>query len=239
MRKIFIADAHLINPDDDNYRKILKFLATLRGTTDTLYILGDLFEYWIGYRTVPSPAYTPVVRELQALRDSGVSIVYLEGNHDFHLEPFFKTLGIEVHRGPAEVIIDGKRVYLCHGDQINNKEIGYRLLRSVLHGCIIKMLTGAAPISLTAAIARKMSHSSKKNHGSNRVRWDFRGILKAFAANRFQTGYDIVISGHFHTPFMEITDNGSERVLISLGDWISQFSYAEWKDGKVTLKEYL
>ena len=159
-----------------------------------------------------------------------------EGNHDFHLDPFFtRTVGATIHRGSSIEVIDGKRVYLCHGDQINQKEFGYRLLRLVLHGPIIRFLTATAPIALTAAIARMMSRQSKKNHHQNRKKWDFAGLARSFAETRFEAGCDAVITGHFHTPLMEQVHG---KTLLSLGDWITHYSYGEWKDGRLTLQEY-
>ena len=67
MRKVFIADAHLRNADDPNYAKLLAFLRNCRGTTDTLFILGDLFEFWIGYRHPPFTHYYPVLDQLRQL----------------------------------------------------------------------------------------------------------------------------------------------------------------------------
>lgn len=93
MRAIFIADAHLRHEGDENYRLLVEFLTELRGTVDTLFILGDLFEFWIGYETVPFTHYLPILKKLQELAENGTEIVYLEGNHDFHMGPFFtKTL---------------------------------------------------------------------------------------------------------------------------------------------------
>jgi len=109
MRKVFIADAHLRSPEDENYRKLLLFLAGLRGTTDTLFIMGDLFEFWIGYRHPPFTHYFPVLEQLRRLTESGTRIIYFEGNHDFHMGPFFKeTLQARVYRGPAIIDLDGK-----------------------------------------------------------------------------------------------------------------------------------
>lgn len=239
MRKVFIADAHLRKPEDENYRVLLRFLAGLKGNTDTLYILGDLFEFWIGYRKVPFTHYFPVMAQLKELQESGTAIVYFEGNHDFHLGPFFaEELRTEIHRGPALLTIDGKRVYICHGDQINRREYGYRLLRFIMHNRLSLALVPLIPPALPSFMAVHMGRGSKKKHHTNKVRWDYDAILREFAAARFREGCDLVISAHFHRPFMEQTSQGRERILLSLGDWISQFSYGEWADGKLSLKTY-
>ena len=239
MRKIFIADAHLRSEGDENYRTLLRFLASLEGNTDTLFILGDLFEFWVGYRTVPFSSYHPVLERLRQLAASGVRIVYFEGNHDFHMGPFFsETLRAEVHPGPAIIDLDGKRVFLCHGDQVNSRDYGYRFLRATLHNSLSRALIPLAPVALTSYIADRMSRQSNKKHGQRQARWDYAAILREFAAARFREGCDVVVAGHFHLPFLEKCGNGKERLLLSLGDWISQFSYGEWLDGELSLKSY-
>ncbi len=239
MRKVFIADAHLRNPDDENYRKLLHFLAGLQGTTETLFILGDLFEFWIGYRRVPFTHYFPVLEQLRQLAGSGTEIVYFEGNHDFHMGPFFtETLKATVHRGPAIINLDGKRVYLCHGDQMNSRDIGYRLLRFALHNPLSGALAPIVPVGAVSRIAVWMSRASRQSHQARKMKWDYQAILRKFAADRFNEGCDTVITGHFHLPLLEKTTNGGERTLLSLGDWITHFSYGELVDGEVSLKTY-
>ena len=239
MRKVFIADAHLRNRGDENYRKLLDFLAGLRGNTDTLFILGDLFEFWIGYRQVPFTQYLPVLEQLRQLVSSGTELVYFEGNHDFHMGPFFKeTLKARVYRGAATFSLDGKNVYLCHGDQINRKDIGYLLLRFLLHNALTGVIARHVPVGIVSAIADRMGRMSRKSHHHRRVKWDYVTILRDFAAARFREGCDTVITGHFHTPLLEMLPNGGGRTLLSLGDWITHFSYGEWKDGELSLKTY-
>jgi UDP-2,3-diacylglucosamine hydrolase len=239
MRKVFIADAHLRNPEDENYRQLLLFLDGLTGTTDTLFILGDLFEFWIGYRTPPFTHYFPVLERLRQLADSGTHIVFFEGNHDFHMGPFFtETLRATVHRGPAVVTIDGKKVYLCHGDQINGRDIGYRLLRFVLHNRLSGALVPIVPVRGVSSLAVWMSRASRQNRQWRPPNRDYLAMLRQFAAGRFSEGYDVVITGHFHQPLLERMARDGERTLLLLGDWITDYSYGEWVDGVITLKKF-
>lgn len=239
MRSIFIADAHLRNAGDENYRKLLEFLAGLRGNTETLFILGDLFEFWIGYRRVPFTQYHPVLEQLRQLMESGTELVYFEGNHDFHMGPFFReTLKARVYRGPATLDLDGKRVYLCHGDQINRGDIGYHVLRFLLHNSLTGAMIPVVPVRLVTRIADRMGRISRQGHQRRRVKWDYMAILREFAAARFNEGYDAVITGHFHIPLLEKSSDRGERTLLSLGDWITHFSYGEWEDGELSLKKF-
>jgi UDP-2,3-diacylglucosamine hydrolase len=239
MRKIFIADAHLQNENDPNYRLLLEFLAGLPGNTDTLFILGDLFEFWIGYPEVPFSHYLPVLEQLRHLREKNVEIVYFEGNHDFHMGFFFEeTLRAKVCCGPAEFDLGGKKVYLCHGDQINRADYGHRLLRSLLHNRLTRALIPLVPPAVASRIAERMGRGSKRNHVARRNKWDYAAILREFAADRYREGYDAVVSGHFHLPLLEQTENGKKRTLLSVGDWITHYSYGEWEDGEFSLKKF-
>jgi UDP-2,3-diacylglucosamine hydrolase len=236
MRNIFIADAHLRSPNDANYRTLIRFLETLPADTDTLYLLGDIFEFWIGS---PDPVYShyrEIIDCLKGVRGRGVRIVYFEGNHDFHLGRFFQEqLQAEVHGEGAVVEIGGERVYLCHGDQINREDYRYRAFRLVCHSRVVRALIPVFSRRLAARAAATLSRRSSRQHAARKRRWDYRVILANFARDRFAAGCDAVITGHYHLPFIE--EEGG-RVFISLGDWITQFSYAQWLDGHFTLETY-
>lgn len=236
MHAIFIADAHLQHEGDENYQLLMEFLDGLKGSIDTLFILGDLFEFWVGYETVPFTHYLPILARLEELVKSGVEIVYVEGNHDFNMGPFFtRTLGARVYPDSATIPIEGKNVYLCHGDNVNSRDYSHRLLRWVLHSPIIPVATHIIPPAVASWIAEKMSAQSKKKHGRRRHQWDYTALLRSFAAERFREGCDVVVSGHFHIPFKDEADG---TVLLSLGDWITHFTYGEWRDGVLSLKRY-
>ncbi len=239
MRKVFIADAHLRDPSDENYRLLLDFLATLPGTTDTLFILGDLFEFWIGYRQVPFPHYLPLLERLREIHAKGVAIVYFEGNHDFHMGPFFaETLQSTIFTGPTRLTLGGKTFFLCHGDEINSKDYSYRLLRLLFHSWLTKGLTYLVPPAVPIFIADRLGKKSRSQHGERQHKWDYPALIRNFAAERFAEGCDVVICAHFHRPFQEELPADSGKVLISLGDWITHFTYAEWQDGVISLKTY-
>lgn len=237
MRTVFIADAHLQDPADTNYRLLLRFLDSLAGNTATLFIMGDLFEFWLGYRSNPFPHYVPILDKLRELHAGGMEIVYFEGNHDFHMGPFFsEALNARVFPGPATMELEGKRFYLCHGDQINHRDYGYRILRFILHNRLTRSIIPLVPAAVAIAIAERMGKRSKRRHPERRQRWDYGEILREFAAARFREGYDAVVAGHFHLPLLE-TD-GSGKTLLCPGDWLTHLTYGELVDGRLTLQAY-
>ena len=236
MRAIFIADAHLKRPTDENYRLLLRFLQDLPSGTERLFIMGDFFEFWLGDSPLPFPHYGPVLAQLQALTAQGVELFFFEGNHDFHLGNYFRaTFGARVFPDETTLTMDGKRIYLCHGDRINRADYAYRLLRFAFRNPLTRLLARIVPPSFPAWIAVNLGDHSKGKHKTATVKWDYLQLVRDFAAGRFQAGDDVVVTAHFHRPLHEEV---GAHTLLALGDWISQFSYGEWHDGVIELKTY-
>ncbi|MEI6306180.1 MAG: UDP-2,3-diacylglucosamine diphosphatase [Deltaproteobacteria bacterium] len=231
MRTIFLADAHLVSPADQNYRLLLQFLAELEGNTETLFIMGDLFDFWLGFSSNPFRQYDAVLVALQSLRQSGCRLVYFEGNHDFHMGDLFsKLLGAEIHTGPSIVNLQGKRLFLCHGDQINRADHGYRLLRLLLHNRLAEAAVTHFPLSLATFIKNRLQQTSRAGYQAKVACWDYRQIIIDFARLVKLQGCDGLVTGHFHLGFHEQLDNSSFNI-ISLGDWMEQFTFGEMVAG--------
>lgn len=231
MIDLFLADAHLRDPADPNYRQLLAFLEQQQGRVRTLYLLGDIFEFWVGYRHVVFAPYVPLLEALYRLRQAGTEIVYVEGNHDFHLGPFFaKTLGATILPDGGAVTIDSQRIYLTHGDLIDPADHGYRRLRRLLRSRLIKALIAIVPPDVTWAISRWGSRRSQARRGG-RPSYLPLPLLRRHAQRRFNEGCSAVVSGHFHLPCLET----GEGTLVALGDWISQYSYAKLENGEFSL----
>jgi UDP-2,3-diacylglucosamine hydrolase len=238
MRTIFLADAHLKAPADRNYRLLLRFLSELAGNTETLFIMGDLFDFWLGFPSHPFRQYDDVLDALEVLTRSGCRIVYLEGNHDFHLgTTFSKRLKAEIHRGPTVQTIQGRRLFLCHGDQINRADRGYRLLRLILHNRLTAAAVNHFPPSLAQKLRDYLQRTSQAGYQIKIERWDYRGIVRSYARSVRQQGLDGLITGHFHIAYREELE-GSPFTILSLGDWMEQFTYGEMVDGELLLKTY-
>ncbi len=238
MRTIFIADAHLVAPDDNNCRQLLSFLHELEGELDTLYIMGDLFDFWLGFPSQPFTQYDPVLDALERLVARGCRLVYFEGNHDFHLgDVFSHRLKAEIHTGPSIECIQGKRLYVCHGDQINREDRCYRLLRFLLRTRLVAAAVGHFPPSWAEKIRERLQKRSQAGYAVKASRWDYRLILLDFARSLQKQGCDGLVTGHFHLALRENLPDTPFAVL-SLGDWMEQFTYGEMKDGELRLLTY-
>lgn len=229
MKAIFLSDAHLKGLDDPNQRLLCSFLEGLDGV-DTLVILGDLFDFWTGFNDVVYYQYLPVLARLMRLKEKGVRIRYLEGNHELFMGPFFKeVLRAEVYPGPTEMELDGKRLFLAHGDTVNKRDYGYRFLRWFLRRGAIRFIMRNLP-SLVWRVARVMSKGSRLYLGKG---FDLDTILHEYA--REKKGYDVVILGHSHRPRFERI---GETLYVNLGDWINHHTYLVYEGGGFRLERY-
>jgi UDP-2,3-diacylglucosamine hydrolase len=233
MKDIFLADAHLLDPTAGNYRRLLAFLGEHRGRIRHLVMLGDIFDFWIGYRHSVFAPFVPLLEELRRQRESGTELIFVEGNHDFHMGPYFSEfLNCRIMPDGGELRLDGQRVFIAHGDLINPRDKSYRLLRKTLRCHLAKKLLPLAPPDITWSVARWASRLSSRKK-INHQRWLPEKDLLAFAEKRFAEGYDTVITGHFHVPLFH---QSADKTLIALGDWIDQDSYAVFEHGAFALK---
>lgn len=235
MRAIFLADAHLCRPSDQNYQAMLTFLDEQCGKTDLLVLLGDIFEFWIGKATVVDD-YVPLIEALERVHHSGARLVYVEGNHDFHLGPVFtRRLNCQVFPDGGSIDIEGNKVYLAHGDLANVEETGYRTLRRLLRSTLVRTLIRILPSKLLMKIATRAGDESKKRSRQGSYHWSARDILKPYAQGLLALGNQVVITGHYHQPFHEQLDGGEH---IAMGDWITQYSYAVYENQRFSLQRY-
>lgn len=235
MRAIFIADAHLKGLNDPNQKHLCSFLKTLKDV-DILFVLGDLFEFWTGYNETLEYNYSPVLAQFKRLKKSGTNIIYVEGNHDFSVGPFFKDiLGGEVYPNSADITLDGKRFFLAHGD-IAEHSISYKIWRRFLRSPVVSIIVKIVPSFLVWKAAMILSKKSRGNHKRGDV---LDNLQREFAKEKIKQDFDIVIFAHSHVPeISEIAANGKKGVYANPGDWVREFSYLVYEDGNIRLESY-
>jgi UDP-2,3-diacylglucosamine hydrolase len=222
----FISDVHLgeqpATVEKERVKQFVLFLQKLEVQAARIFFVGDLFDFWFEYKYVIPKKHFTVIRQLARMRDKGIEITYLAGNHDFWLGSFFdRELGIHTVINEWSGEIDGKRFYLFHGDGVAKKDHGYRFLKKVLrHRWSIRFFRWLHP-DWGIPFARFVSGSSRQY--TNRVNLNDQNDYVEFARQRFRDGYDYVIMGHRHTPY-EL--NEKDKKYINLGDWLEHYSYA-------------
>lgn len=238
MAVYFISDAHLgLGSREQEKEKENRLLAFLRGIfprTEMLFILGDLFDFWFEYRTVIPKGFHRTLAMLQEFTDAGKTIHYLAGNHDFWMDNYFSDeLGMTVHVEPFDIVLQGKRIFLHHGDGLALNDLGYRLIKPILRNRINVWLYRWLHPDVGVWLARRSSRSSRQ-YTSNKDYGEQEGMVRE-AEKKIREGYDIVIMGHRHKPSLIPIGNG---VYVNLGDWIDHRTYAELSNGSIELKTW-
>ncbi len=235
----FVSDAHFgaesFEAERARLDKFLAFLRHARTRAKTLYIVGDLFDFWFEYKQVLPKTHVMIFTELAALMEAGVEVWYLAGNHDFWIGDFFsKTLGISISLDPMTLDIDGRRVYLTHGDDLTaGHDHGYRFLRRLVRS---KLAIGAyhwIHPDLGIPFARWASRSSRGY--STAKKFVLNKTLGSAIEKKFIEGYDVIIMGHIHYADHLHYENGE---CLMLGDWITAFTYLIYEDGGFRLHQW-
>lgn len=200
-----------------------------------LYIIGDLFDFWIEYRSSIRSDYFSVLHSLKKTVDRGVKVHYLAGNHDFALGSFLKdTIGIQIYQDFLEVQIQGKKVHLFHGDGLIKKDIGYRILKRIFRNQFNQRLFKLLHPDLGVSIGTFFSGSSRKYLR----RFLSESIIREYRENarrRLESGNDLVIFGHTHYPEHCCFDSG---IYVNTGSWLINYNYASMTDGRISLWRY-
>ncbi|MCX7725907.1 MAG: UDP-2,3-diacylglucosamine diphosphatase [Chitinispirillaceae bacterium] len=231
----FISDAHFginLAGYDDREKRFLDFVESEKDKFAELYILGDLFDFWIEYRHTIRSDYFEVLHSLKNLIKEGVVIHYLAGNHDFALGSFLESIGIKIYSNSLLKTIQSKKVYLFHGDGIPKDDFGYRILKKLLRNksCqrIYKLLHPAIGIPLGSFV----SGSSRKYLNkplSEKVKEEYRQHAKLMLKEQ---KCDIVIYAHIHYP--DYVDY-PEGIYCNIGSWLKHYSYGVMENGYLSL----
>ena len=234
----FFADAHLgADPREREAARearLHEFLTSLAGRASALYIVGDLFDFWFEYRTAVPRRHFGTLAVLKLLRDAGVRITYLNGNHDFWLGTFFRDeLGIRTLDGPVTVEAQGRRLWLHHGDGLVGGDIGYKILKRILRARACIALYGLLHPDLAIPLAHFVSRWSRHSRSVGALRPE--PLWREIAEPAFRAGHDAALIGHFHHAY-ERREPGREFFV--LGDWIDRFTYVELSDGRLELKTW-
>ncbi|XUA18300.1 UDP-2,3-diacylglucosamine diphosphatase [Citrobacter sp. OP27] len=235
MATLFIADLHLHTEEPAITAGFLRFLRGEARSADALYILGDLFEAWIGDDS-PEPLNREIAKEIKALVDSGVPCFFIHGNRDFLLgKRFARESGMTLL--PEEQCLDvyGRRVLIMHGDTLCTDDTGYLAFRAKVHQPWLQTLFLALPLFIRRRIAAKMRDDSKNanSHKSMDI-MDVNAHAVVEVMEKHQVQW--LIHGHTHRPAVhELTANGNPAFRVVLGAWHSEGSMVKVTTDNVEL----
>ena len=224
MTTLFISDLHL---DDSRPRIVGAFETLLAGEArhaDALYILGDLFESFIGDDD-DAQLNARVARATRRLRDAGVPVYFMPGNRDFLLGPdYAERAGMSLLADPAVVELSGERVLLMHGDTLCTDDVAYLKFRALVHDPHWQRGFLAKPLAERREFAAQARGESRKQTAMKPAQIMDVNQIAVESAMR-QHGVRRLIHGHTHRPATHrfgLDGINAERIV--LGDWYEQAS---------------
>ena len=224
MSILFISDLHLDETRPHIVDLYTKLLSGDARAAAAMYILGDLFESWIGDDD-DSALAARVAQATRALRESGVPVYFMHGNRDFLLgEDYATRAGMTLLPDPTLIKIAGERVLLMHGDTLCTDDIDYQKFRALVRDADWQRQFLAKPLAERRAFAAQARGESRQ-HTAN-ARPEIMDVNPAaVAAAMRKHGVRRMIHGHTHRPAthrFDLHGRGAERIV--LGDWYEQDS---------------
>ncbi len=240
----FISDFHLGAPDIEVSRirekKIVRWLDKVRADAETIYLLGDVFDFWHDYKKVVPKGFTRLIGKLAELSDAGIKIEYFTGNHDLWMNGYLEEeVGLNIYKEPEERTISGKSFFVGHGDGLGPGEGFYKVLRKFFHNSLSQWLFKWIHPDIGMRLAQLWSRKSREKSGEEAPFTEKeKEYLYQFCKQQLkQKHYDFFIFGHRHLPLDLILNEKGSR-YINVGEWISQYSYAEFDGENLQLKYF-
>ncbi|MGQ0383908.1 MAG: UDP-2,3-diacylglucosamine diphosphatase [Gammaproteobacteria bacterium] len=226
----FASDLHLDPSAPDVAARFLNFLAGPARDARALYLLGDLFEAWVGDDD-PEPAHRAVIAAIAALAASGTLVYVMRGNRDFLLgESFCSRSGAILLDDPAVVTAGGRRVLLTHGDGLCTDDRAYQRLRALVRDARVRRGFARLPLPVRRRLAVE-ARAGSREHLATAAECITDVSAHAVAAIFAAAGVDTMIHGHTHRPAVhEHAVDGAVATRIVLGDWHASAQVVRWDD---------
>ncbi|HEY5850616.1 MAG TPA: UDP-2,3-diacylglucosamine diphosphatase [Lysobacter sp.] len=229
MTTLFISDLHLDAERPHITDLFVQFIRNEARGADALYILGDLFEAWVGDDD-PSATGALVASELRALSETGVPVYFIRGNRDFLLgDAFARRANARILPDPAVVELYGRPTLIMHGDLLCTDDVAYQQFRTQTRNpqwqaqFLSQPLAARITFAQQARAASKAHQSGLKDQGTMETITDVAPATVDSTFSRF--GIDTIIHGHTHRPAVhELDVDGHACLRIVLGDWYDQGS---------------
>ena len=216
----FIADLHLSESHPQLTALFQKFIQEKAVHAQAVYILGDLFDFWIG-DDENSPLVQTIKQTIRSLTERGVACYFIHGNRDFLIgKTFARDTGMTLLPEYAVIDLFGTPTLLCHGDTLCTDDHSYQKFRRTVHQKWLQRLFLLLPLTLRLNIATKIRKQSKqdKQHKTADI-MDVNPTFTHETVQRFHT--PLLIHGHTHR---ENIHRNTDYTRIVLGDWRDNYA---------------
>jgi len=239
-RTYFASDFHLglaagTDPREREAR-VVAWLEKASGDAQTIYLLGDIFDFWWEYKHVIPKGFSRFLGKLSSITDSGIPVHVFTGNHDLWMKDYLvKECGVVIHHQPFITTIGGEIFYLAHGEGLGTTNMLFKSMLAVFKNKFMQSVFSALHPWIGMGLGHAWSRSSRlAKHisvpfmGENRedlIRHTRRMVSEGCGARYY-------LYGHRHLP-MTFDENGKRMII--LGDWFSLNSWAVYDGSELTL----
>ncbi|MCC8171887.1 MAG: UDP-2,3-diacylglucosamine diphosphatase [Parabacteroides sp.] len=225
-------------------KRLVRWLDSICDEAAAVYFLGDMFDYWFEYKYVVPKGFTRFLGKVADMADKGIEMHFFIGNHDIWMFDYLPAeTGAIIHREPLTVDLMGKRFFLAHGDEVDNRSLMFRFLRGLFRNTFCQQLYAAIHPRWTMGFAYGWSlHSRQAGLREQEETGSYKGeaaeYLVLFAKEYLKTHPDIhfFIFGHRHI-MLDLMLSRTSRLLIA-GDWMRHFSYIVWDGESLTMEQF-
>ena len=237
MATYFISDLHLSAKKPEITERFLKFLREDAIKADALYILGDLFDVWMGDDQI-DPHTQTIIEGLYHLHEQGIPLYFMRGNRDFLIgDDFAHNSGCVLLPDPTRIMLYGKNILLTHGDQLCTLDKKYQYFRRFIRAPMLQSFFLKLPMRLRALIAAWIRKQSKRSQTTPySPTWDV-ALETVYGALRHHDCHTL-IHGHTHQPNIHdfiLDEQPAKRIV--LGDWsVTTGSVLIYDPDAITLK---
>jgi len=243
----FVSDMHFGIPDrtSSQIREeiFIKWLDAISEEASDLFIMGDMFDFWFEWKHVVPKGYIRLFGALAALSDKGIQLHFFTGNHDMWMFSYLQQeLNANIYRKDTIVKLNGKKLYLSHGDGLGPGDRGYKFIKKLFRNRFAQWLYARMhpnfAVGLANFFSRTSRYSNKAKNAINIVREQrLTDNQEVYAKTVLtQQHIDFFIFGHQHTPCSRKVSETS--ILFNIGNWINDYTFLKMNNGNISHYTY-
>ena len=240
---IFASDFHLgvdaTLSSLEREKNIVRWISSIQEDMEALYLVGDIFDYWFEYKNTIPKGFTRFLGKLAELRDADIPVYFFTGNHDMWMFDYFeKEFGIPVYYKAIERKLQGKNIFIGHGDGLGPGDKSYKMMKKVFTNPLCNWLFKWLHPDLGVGLAKYLSVENKAISGEEDVKFlgeDKEHLILYCKEVLQQKHYDYFVFGHRHLPM--ILNLPKQSKYVNTGDWIAYFTYGVLENGVFKLEE--
>ncbi|MDB5206680.1 MAG: UDP-2,3-diacylglucosamine diphosphatase [Flavisolibacter sp.] len=241
----FLSDFHLGVPDAasslEREKIIVQFLDSIKADAHTVFLVGDMFDFWFEYRHVVPKGYVRLLGKLAELSDAGIQLHFFVGNHDMWMKNYFQQeLNIPLYFEPRTFTFNNTSFYIGHGDGLGPGDHGYKIMKKVFRHPVAQWLFSILPPAIGVGMAHYFSRKSRgaEEHIEEKFLGEEKEWLLIYSREVLKKEeHNFFVFGHRHLPIDYRLS--TESRYINLGEWMNFYTYAVFDGTDMELKSFM